>query len=272
MRHWKRLFYYLLINVLVSACTVLAVLSIWERTHPDFPAAVLTPSGTAPATSFPNRPENPSASPDPGEITLPSTTPITPSEIQPEEQTDDGVEYIVQPGDTLMSIAQRFDVTMDEIIEANNLTDPDRLDVGQVLIIPGQRNEPAASPTLPPSEPTSTPNPFPSSMPTPEGQARMEIISAFGVGDLDSERIRLALTGNGELSLSGWQIEDEDGNIFTFPQLILFAGGSIDLYTKAGQAAARELYWGLNRAVWGPGEWITLRDAQGQVHASYLIP
>jgi len=54
--------------------------------------------------------------------------------------------------------------------------------------------------------------------------------------------------------------------------LILFAGGSIDLYTKAGQAAARELYWGLNRAVWRQGERVTLRDANGQVHATYLIP
>jgi hypothetical protein len=33
MTRWKRLFYYLLINVLVSACTVWAVLSIWQMTH-----------------------------------------------------------------------------------------------------------------------------------------------------------------------------------------------------------------------------------------------
>lgn len=272
MRHWKRLLYYLLINVFVSACTVLAVLSIWERTHPDFPAALLTPAGTESATSVLDFPVTPSVSPNPGEVTTPSSTPITPSEIQPGEPADGEVEYIVQPGDTLMSIAQRFDVTMDEIIEANNLTDPDRLDVGQVLIIPGQRNESAASPTFPPAEPTSTPNPSPSPTPTPEGQARVAIISAFGVGDLDSERIRLVLTGSGELSLSGWQIEDEDGNVYLFPQLTLFAGGSIDLYTKAGQAAARELYWGQNRAVWRPGERVTLRDAQGRVHTTYLIP
>lgn len=35
MTRWKRLFYYLLINVLVSACTVWAVLSIWQMTHKD---------------------------------------------------------------------------------------------------------------------------------------------------------------------------------------------------------------------------------------------
>lgn len=39
MTRWKRLFYYLLINVMVSACTVWTVLSIWQMTHenPAFP-------------------------------------------------------------------------------------------------------------------------------------------------------------------------------------------------------------------------------------------
>ena len=31
MDKWKRLIYYLMINVLVSACTVLVVLTIWDR-------------------------------------------------------------------------------------------------------------------------------------------------------------------------------------------------------------------------------------------------
>jgi hypothetical protein len=35
MKGWKRLVYYLLINVLVSACTVWVALTIWDRTHPE---------------------------------------------------------------------------------------------------------------------------------------------------------------------------------------------------------------------------------------------
>lgn len=272
MKHWKRLLYYLMINVLVSACTVLVVLSFWERTHPFSPAAMPTLTETTLAATPPVIPGNPLATPASAVITPATRTPITPSEIQSETTAAGDLEYIVQPGDTLMSIAQRFDVTMDEIIEANDLTNPDRLDVGQVLIIPGQRNEPSLSPTFPPAEPTNTPAPSPNPTSTPEGEPQVTIISVFGVGDLDSERIRLMLSGGGELSLTGWRIEDEDGNTFTFPQLILFAGGSIDLYTKVGQAAARELYWGLNRAVWRQGERVTLRDAEGQVHATYLIP
>ncbi len=33
MKGWKRLLYYLMINVLVSACTILTILVAWERTH-----------------------------------------------------------------------------------------------------------------------------------------------------------------------------------------------------------------------------------------------
>ena len=53
MTRWKRLFYYLLINVLVSACTVWAVLSIWQMTHenqgsPFNPFGIILSSPTKP--------------------------------------------------------------------------------------------------------------------------------------------------------------------------------------------------------------------------------
>ncbi|MEW6240027.1 MAG: LysM peptidoglycan-binding domain-containing protein [Chloroflexota bacterium] len=48
-----------------------------------------------------------------------------------------GPVYIVQPGDTLSSIAARFNVTVEELIAANGTTDPNLLAAGQQLIIPG---------------------------------------------------------------------------------------------------------------------------------------
>jgi len=45
-------------------------------------------------------------------------------------------EYIVQPGDTLFSIAQRFGVDVHELARINNITDPSTIYVGQKLIIP----------------------------------------------------------------------------------------------------------------------------------------
>jgi LysM repeat protein len=44
--------------------------------------------------------------------------------------------YVVQPGDTLSSIAARFGTTISELSRANALTNPDQLSVGQELIIP----------------------------------------------------------------------------------------------------------------------------------------
>jgi LysM repeat protein len=49
-----------------------------------------------------------------------------------------GVEttHIVQSGDTLGAIARRYGVTIPAIVSRNNLTNPDRLSIGQELIIP----------------------------------------------------------------------------------------------------------------------------------------
>lgn len=44
--------------------------------------------------------------------------------------------YTVQPGDTLASLAQRFNTTVDLLQAINNLPDRDSLQVGQKLIIP----------------------------------------------------------------------------------------------------------------------------------------
>jgi murein DD-endopeptidase MepM/ murein hydrolase activator NlpD len=44
--------------------------------------------------------------------------------------------YIVQRGDMLSAIAERYNVTVEILIELNHLTNPDILEVGQELIIP----------------------------------------------------------------------------------------------------------------------------------------
>ena len=46
------------------------------------------------------------------------------------------VIYTVQPGDVLSAIADRFGVTVEDIVAANNIADPDILSVGQELEIP----------------------------------------------------------------------------------------------------------------------------------------
>ncbi len=69
----------------------------------------------------------------------PATTASTTSTSNPAIATTTtaaSATYTVQPGDTLYDIAQRFGSTVDALVEANDITDPDVLEVGQVLEIP----------------------------------------------------------------------------------------------------------------------------------------
>jgi murein DD-endopeptidase MepM/ murein hydrolase activator NlpD len=57
--------------------------------------------------------------------------------VQPAAAQSSGPVYVVQPDDTLYSIAARFNVSINELMAANNISDPNVLGVGQQLVIPG---------------------------------------------------------------------------------------------------------------------------------------
>jgi LysM repeat protein len=63
------------------------------------------------------------------------------------------VTYVVQPGDTLFRISRAYGTTVDAIVRANNIPNPNLIYVGQVLVIPDG--------TTPPPGPTPTPGPQP---------------------------------------------------------------------------------------------------------------
>jgi len=62
----------------------------------------------------------------PSPTALPVSTPLMP----------EATHYTVQVGDTVWAIADRFGVTPDALVEANELSEPDRLQPGQELVIP----------------------------------------------------------------------------------------------------------------------------------------
>jgi LysM repeat protein len=97
-------------------------------TKTSTPTRTPTPAPTATPTSSPTPTETPS--PEPSPSASPSPTPFV---------------YVVQSGDNLYDIAQRFGVTVDAIMAANNLTST-RLRVGQTLIIPLPTPTPTATP------------------------------------------------------------------------------------------------------------------------------
>lgn len=278
MRHWKRLFYYLIINVLVSACTVVTVLALWQRYQPEIPflgdinpLALITPM--SPRSLFPEY----ASSIETAEATATQApeTDIPPQEI-PLETPMTEMAYTVQAGDTLGAIAVKFNVTVAEITDSNEIANPDALEVGQVLIIRRPLIAPTTQTPLPAEEidvgletPTSVPTDI---SPPSSGETRVTIDSVIAAGDLNSERVFLKRVGPGEISLTGWQLVAENGEKFDFPQITLFENGAVFIYSKEGQTTAVALYWALDHSVWKSGDTVVLLDDQGQVHTSYQIP
>ena len=62
----------------------------------------------------------------------PTRTPRPSATAEPTPPTT----YVVQPGDTLNAIAAAFDVSVEDLMRVNEISDPGTLQVGQVLIIP----------------------------------------------------------------------------------------------------------------------------------------
>lgn len=72
--------------------------------------------------------------------------------------------HIVQAGETLWAIAARYGVTMNELMRANGITNPDYVYVGQRLRIPTGGGYPYPSPG-----PGPIPGPGPGPFPGPGG-------------------------------------------------------------------------------------------------------
>lgn len=104
------------------------------------------------------------------------------------------------------------------------------------------------------------------------GNGGVQIENVFGVGDVNTEVVMLKRTGEGELWLTGWRLEDENNHRFVFPELMLNKDGAIKIYTKPGTNSAIELHWGIKEAVWSSGELVSLMDQNGTNRATYRIP
>ena len=79
----------------------------------------------------------------PSEVEEPAENEETPSEIEEEEEA---LVYVVKSGDTLGKIAQNYQTTVAELAALNNITNVNRLSVGQVLAINEAGKEEAKTP------------------------------------------------------------------------------------------------------------------------------
>lgn len=254
---FRRMLPFILINIVVSTAVVLSILFWWENRSQtavaDDIAQPLTNVAATPATAVANAPAtNPTATTEP--------------------DSDEPPLHIVQAGDTLGTISQLYDVPIDDIMTANDLTNANIISVGQQLIIPINglaTPQPVVAPT---SDSSVIPSPIPT-QPATAGQAIVEIAQITGVGELAAEAVQIRNVGSSAIALRDWRLADQDGFFYTFGQVTLFGDGAgILVHTESGTDGATEVYWGLESPVWQSGELITLLNASGEIVATYNIP
>ena len=100
----------------------------------------------------------------------------------------------------------------------------------------------------------------------------VKISSVVGAGVLSSEIVIIKFEGEGQLDLTSWQLKDEDGNTFTFPNIVLYPNGAVQVHTAAGTDNVIDLYWGTADSVWDSSEEARLFDSQGNLRAVYKVP
>ncbi|MGQ9667394.1 MAG: LysM peptidoglycan-binding domain-containing protein [Anaerolineae bacterium] len=207
----------------------------------------------------------------PAYLALPWPSP-TPSATPPQSE----ILYVAQPGDSLSSIALRFRVSLEDLMRANGITDPDYINVGQKLLIPAGASPiitRAPAPTYTPAAPptplfTDTPPARPS--PTLSGPA-LKVIAVFDAGDPQQEALYLANTGAEPMDLTGWTVSDGRGHIYRFPAVALQGHGTVILHTGAGQDDEVNLYWGLDTALWKDETTVLVKDAGGRIVVQYEV-
>jgi LysM repeat protein len=242
---WRQYLLYLGLNVLVSAITILIVLSLWDSRDRK---PIVTPTATIDVI---------------GQVAsvLPTLTPTKAPSPTPRT-------YTIRAGDTLSDIAETFDISVEELMSANRLQDANTLTAGQVLIIPEvETQEGPGETSVVPTSSTATP----AGISTESGSGKVVINAIDGPGNLEREAVRL-LNAGGEVSMAGWTLDDGDGHSFTFPDFTFYSTGAIDIHSRAGTNTTIDLYWGLDNPVWSPGKTIFLRDNNGNLQSTFTIP
>ncbi|NSW51591.1 MAG: peptidoglycan DD-metalloendopeptidase family protein [Anaerolineae bacterium] len=74
-----------------------------------------------------------------------SLTTVSAQELDPEQYPT----YIIQPGDTLASIAYRFGLSIDDLIQINNIENPNAIPIGAEIILPGMEGITGVLTTMP---------------------------------------------------------------------------------------------------------------------------
>jgi murein DD-endopeptidase MepM/ murein hydrolase activator NlpD len=137
--HSRKFFSFLLFALLITACSTPAAEQVYLPTYDPFLPMEVTPAENSPAQN-PNAPRPPTPTrapltiPLPGEFSAGTPTPDARHALPTLRPAAE--QYVVQPGDTLGLIAQGYGISVAALMEANNISDPNLLEVGAALTIP----------------------------------------------------------------------------------------------------------------------------------------
>ncbi|MGH6762926.1 MAG: peptidoglycan DD-metalloendopeptidase family protein [Phyllobacterium sp.] len=98
----------------------------------------------------------------------PAATQVAAAPSSPQIVPAGGTRVIVESGQTLSSIARRYGVSSSAILQANGISDPNRILVGQSLLIPGAGGAVPAQPAAAPVQTAAAPEQAPQNPAAPQ--------------------------------------------------------------------------------------------------------
>lgn len=279
----RQFFAVILVNALVSLAIAVAVVLVALNLGVQQSLVAPTPYVILPPTPTPVSPATP-------------TAPATPSPTVPTE------EYVVQLGDTLLGIAVRLDVDPQLLMALNDITDADRLLVGQSLRVPlGSVPStpvvptPALAPTVVVTATAAAPisdtvavtassgitlaAPITGTIAITATEAltataipgEVMIATVLSSGQLAEEAVRLVNIGQTPVRLRNWSLQQPDGRRYVFPDATLEPNNALLIYSRQGADTKGALFWGLQQAAWQAGDVVILADQAGQAVGSFTI-
>lgn len=264
----RQLAFIIIFNALISL--VIALLVVWAvearrpdaeelaiRSTPALGQPVDQPLPTA-ANALQIIPTATAAPADPNGEPAPAASPTVAATPSGEQEV-----YIVAAGDSLSSIADRFGIPVNTIVEFNQLADPNFVFSGQRLLIPVDGASPVAA----------TPATSPAVSPAPTQVAQGIAIRAVEApGNLLNEAVQIVNDGDGAVNLNGWQLVSATGATYTFGDLALFPGNYVWVHSGSGEDTSIARYWRQEAAIWTSGIEVQLRTSTGEVLTRYTVP
>ena len=241
----RLLVFFVLVNALVSLTIAVTVVWVAEQRRPALDEVTVS-STPAPAVVL-------IATATSADAQTPSESGGAPPATPTAAPTETGATeiYVVERGDSLSAIAARFGLTLNKLMEVNDLTDPDFVYVGQRLVIPVSPDR-VDAPAV--------------GLPQQGLQLRIE-----NAGELAAEAVQVVNDSNAAVDLQGWTLSRDGGPIYTFGSALLFPGSGIHLYTGSGQNNSINRYWGQTAAAWEDGSTVVLRNSNGELIAQNTV-